>query len=464
PSAGDEEPPPVVVSTPRPAAPPPGSAEEAVQEIAALLAARTPSALDRERAVDGLIRAAYQDRVALAERLAPVVRRQGWIPGGLDELLRAVLGEVTVDDVPADPGDMSGRADHQRCIPCVYDYLVQARWYEAARRVLTEPVPFLLATPGWSTGVLDAVVLVERLTEYARLGLAAGPTDLDQALLRIRLPESPDRDRLAATAAGLGTPDGARLAAWLNTGGVHAGREPGDRSTELPALRDGFTVAFRHLDQKLDATWHSFTGFRTPALPELVVLVPVFRDYLADQLTNPYGHPVLLNEYLADLPLLIEADGPAGPRLNMVFASAIAGTDRADIPAVVDALLQASARGELDERWCGEQLGRWATQRNDMMNVEPVLTEVARAGSHRLVWDVLRPMLPAVLALPKRSRRLGGVLQLAADCAAHLGVTGDLPGLDELADSQGTAQAVRQARRLRRTLATTIGGGSGKPL
>ncbi|SDT66850.1 DUF6493 family protein [Actinoplanes derwentensis] len=385
PTATDSEPPPVVVSSPRPTAAAPGSASEAVQEIAALLAVRRPTALDRERAVDGLIRAAYRDRAALAEHLAPVVHRQGWIPGGLNELLRAVLGEVTVEDIPADPGDMSGRADHKRCIPCLYDYLLQARWHEAARRLLTEPVPFLLATPGWSTGALDAAVLVERLTEYTRLGLRADHTDLDQALLRTWLPEPPERDRLATAAAGPGTPDGTRLAHWLNTGGVHAGHHPGAR-TALPVGRDGFTVAFRHLDQKLDATWHFSTGFRPAVLPELVALVPVFREYLADQLTNPYGYPVFLNEYLADLPLLVEADGPAGPRLNMVFASAIAGTDRADRPAVVDALLQASARGDLDEQWCGEQLGRWTTQRDDMMDVAPVLTEAARAGAYRLVW------------------------------------------------------------------------------
>lgn len=71
--------------------------------------------------------------------------------------------------------------------------------------MVSSPVPFLLAAPGWSNGALDAAVLVERLAEYARLGLRAGPVDLDQALLRACLPEPAQRAGLAAEAAAVST-------------------------------------------------------------------------------------------------------------------------------------------------------------------------------------------------------------------------------------------------------------------
>ncbi|WP_157752090.1 DUF6493 family protein [Actinoplanes derwentensis] len=483
-TATESQTPPIVVSAPLPVTVASGGAAEAVEEIAALLSARRPVPVDRERAVDGLIRAAYRDRAALAEHLVPVVRRQSWIPAGLYELLKAALGEMTVDEVPVGPRGMAGRSDHARCIPCLYEYLLEARWYEAARRLLTEPVPFLLAAPGWSNGALDAAVLVERLTEYARLGLHAGHVDLDQALLRARLPEPAARDRLAAEAAAIGTPDGVRLARWLESGGIHAGRDSGpdveartarpdlregftpdfryaQARTALPALRDGFTPHFRHLDQILDSNWHFGTDFASPSLPEWIAVVPVFREYLADQLTNPLDHPQSLDDYLFDLPLLIETDGPAGHRLTMVFAGAIVSAGTAHRPAAVDALLQADARGELDAQWCGEVIGRWATRRGEMFDIVGVLTDLAHTGAHRPVWNILRALLPALLALPKRPRKLSGVLLLAADCAVRIGATGEVPGLSELAAVTAASQAVKQARRLRDALAAGVVATSG---
>ena len=93
-----------------------------------------------------------------------------------------------------------------------------------------------------------------------------------------------------------------------------------------------------------------------------------------------------------------EADGAAGHRLNEVVACGVATADRAQWPGVLDAL-------------------------------------------------------PGLPARERRPRKLSSVLTLAADCAGHTGATGDVPGLDELADSKGSSQAVKQARRLRAGLA-----------
>ena len=93
-----------------------------------------------------------------------------------------------------------------------------------------------------------------------------------------------------------------------------------------------------------------------------------------------------------------EADGAAGHRLNEVVACGVATADRAQWPGVLDAL-------------------------------------------------------PGLLARERRPRKLSSVPTLAAACASHTGATGDVPGLDELADSKGSSQAVKQARRLRAGLA-----------
>ena len=380
------------------------------------------------------------------------MRRRQWLPAGLGDLLRAVLGEVKVDEVPVAPPDMAGRHDHARCLACVCDHLWESRLYEAARRLLTEPVPFLLATPGWSTGAVDAEVVVERLAEYTRLGLRAGNADLDQALLRVRPPRGPEP---AHRAVALGTTDGDRLARWLDGGGVRAGFDPA-AGTELPALREGFTAAFRNLDGRLTTGWH-FTHKEKPApLPHWVATVPVFREYLAEQLEPDGKYPTLL-EFLPDLPLLIEADGTAGHRLNEVVACGVATAERPQWPGVLDALLQLAARGELDVRSCGEMLGRWGNWNDEPHDFAPILGEAARAGAYRTVWGLVHAALPGLLARERRPRTLSSVLTLAADCASHTGATGDVPGLDALAKSKSSSQAVKQARRLRAGLAANAG-------
>ncbi len=76
-------------------------------------------------------------------------------------------------------------------------------------------LPFLLATPTWHTGALDAAELVERLRVYRESGAVPGPADFAQALLRVRRCGGPEGDGYAAAAEALGTAEGDRLAAWL---------------------------------------------------------------------------------------------------------------------------------------------------------------------------------------------------------------------------------------------------------
>jgi hypothetical protein len=260
---------------------------------------------------------------------------------------------------------------------------------------------------------------------------------------------------LSAAAGALGTADGTRLARWLDSGGLQSGFDPA-AGTELPALREEFTAAYRNLDGRLTTAWH-FTHKEKPApLPHWVATVPVFREYLAEQL-EPDGKYQTLLEFFPDLPLLIEADGAAGPRLNEVVACGVATADRAQWPGVLDALLQLAARGELDVQGCGELLGRWDSWNDDPHDFAPILGEAARAGAYRIVWGLVYAALPGILARARRPRKLSSVLTLAADCASHTGATGEVPGLDELADSKGSSQSVKQARRLRLSLTANAG-------
>ncbi|MEK8144933.1 DUF6493 family protein [Streptomyces sp. M10(2022)] len=78
------------------------------------------------------------------------------------------------------------------------------------------PLPFLLATPTWTTGTIDPSELAARLAAYEDSGTEPGPADLDQALLRldreVPLEARAAADRLTSPAGG-GWPPGSPRAA-----------------------------------------------------------------------------------------------------------------------------------------------------------------------------------------------------------------------------------------------------------
>jgi hypothetical protein len=464
------------ISSPVRAAAAPLTVAEVVQGVVAEFAADSPSAAvngaprwvmyngfqeftsgetwteDSERILDGLVRVAHRDRAALTEALGTLTYPYDWTarddpPGsGVALVAKVLVGKVGIDELPALPRKLSDPQYRATDGDHVLRGVWQMRTWEVARRVMTDMPPFLLATPSWSTGAVDADVLVDRLAVYAQLDLPAGPADLDQALLRVRIPQGPDRDRLVAAAAGLGTPEGARLADWFSGDGLQPVEEEG--RLVLPVVRETFTDPFRRLGDKLE--WSD----GPLELPRWVSTLPLLRGYIAAQslwrdACSRHGEG---GQWAGELPLLVQADGSIGPCIEAVVAEGLARADEAARPGLVEGLLQLVARGELDTVRCGAHLSQVNVPKLRTFTppeVLDVLSEVARTGAYATVWGILLGALPGLLPEDRRPRQLGALLSLAVECASRCGETGSIAGLDAIADSKGSSQTIKQARRLR---------------
>lgn len=230
-------------------APAPAAAVEVAEEISALLASGSDVAVF-ERALDGLVRHAHLDRDALLEALEPVVARRWWAEGeprhghrsddffarrhelfddarAFDLLLATLYGKVRTDTlhrVVHDGLTNSGCAHNSLARP------FEARVWEVAHRLRTDPQPFLLATPTWGTGLLEPGELVDRLDAYRRAGARVSAVDFGQALLRVRRDNRPAALAAAERAAALGTEEGSGSRAGCSPSGPPL-PSPGGRRT-----------------------------------------------------------------------------------------------------------------------------------------------------------------------------------------------------------------------------------------
>ncbi|MEV4193787.1 DUF7824 domain-containing protein, partial [Streptomyces toxytricini] len=274
-----------------------------VELVAALAHARQPDPAEFETALDALVRHAHRDRPALAAALHPALADRRWLQAdgwtdpewfeGVELVAATVLGCVRAVDLRT-AGSRRGVGYPHDCVHAALGAVTTARIREAAARILTDPLPFLLATPTWDTGTLEPLELVARLAEYARLGAAPAPADFAQALLRVRRdPEA------AAAASALGTAEGGRLAAWLASAGepprtARRVQEPASAASRLgwdrtretvprivvelperPALQDGsFPAEFRRLGRPYADTgrrcyhWSGYELGQHPVMPE----------------------------------------------------------------------------------------------------------------------------------------------------------------------------------------------------
>ncbi|WP_030736468.1 DUF6493 family protein [Streptomyces griseus] len=491
---------------PRPLEPAPGTVAELVEEVAARVKAHAserwiPSSavLDTaagitgfERSLDGLVRLARTDREeltgALREALAGVhFVEHGLSPymvdprgvstsHGLSVVVASLLGLVSERDrsawwaMAAVPG---GACAHSALNGVLLD-----RAWEAAEAMESGRVPFLLATPTWHTGALDAAELVERLRVYRESGAVPGPADFAQALLRVRRCGGPEGDGSAAAAEALGTAEGDRLAAWLRAD------EP-----VAPVLRHPATAVSR----PSAANWwqRSATGARQVLLAtrERAVIrrdfPPAFHWLGRAQLpqarqcyhwgpersshwtaTLPEDPETLAAWLLPDLlfaadegqrgavgflPALAESSGVTGGATHLALAYALGARHQEDRTAAVDALLVLAGRDRLDGALLGRELAILVDR--DLVKVNrtaDALGTAADTGAHRTVLAVLAAMLPGLLAYEKTPRGLGDLLSVAAGCAERCGTggIGPIAGLAETAGRKGSSQTVRQAARL----------------
>ncbi|WP_405010643.1 DUF6493 family protein [Kitasatospora sp. NBC_01539] len=456
------------VPRPRPVPPPVAGAAELAEELAAVLAGDTDPVV-WERVLDGLVRHAWLDRAGLTEALEPVFRL-----GTRQDL--GLVAEAAAGRTTAGQAHELVRARHHGPLrfnwTTSFDAQIAARLEEAVLRLVLRPLPYLLATPTLSTGAIDAGVLVERLAGYEREGVDAGPVDLGQALLRV----TPTADPAVLAAAGrLRSNPGGRLADWLRTGGLphqesvllgpSTGRGPtGRRQSPNRRLVEQAGAAVGAVlppdAERLVGPVHSQLSLRgtwwtPPALPRWAAIMPGHREETAARLLDRFAGCADLDERggAALLPVLAEADGPAGLALHLAVGYGLGARHREDRTAAVDALLVLAARGDLDAALLGREAGELvrlgAVKPNRLADA---LRSAADTGAYGTVWSVLAAALPPVLTeVPPRGA--GELVAVAADCARRVGARGPIPAVTAFAGRAGASQAVREAVALREVLA-----------
>ncbi|PZH11369.1 hypothetical protein C1I97_13090 [Streptomyces sp. NTH33] len=486
----------VLPPVPEPArlAPVLASVTELAEEVGAALASEADVS-GFERTLDGLVRHAHHDPEALLKALEPVTARRWWANAGphhnlleyrfggnrqgifnaadgLDLLLATLRGKV---------GTSTLRSMLQQGTPdrtCVHGALSEAfdaRLWEVAYRIRTEPLPFLLSTPTWSTGLLEPEELVERLDAYRSLGARIAAADFAQALLRVRREDRSAAVAAAERAAALGTAEGTRLVRWLTADApvrpVLRRRTTDARvlaeSGELPELKPDFPHAFRLLGDPVSAFagsrycshWSDSLRVHWPAVvPEAreLVAVRLLREVSAVAVDDTRGAASVL-------PLLAESGGEAGEATHLCVAYGLGARHAEDRLAAVDALLVLAARGQLDASRLGADLGELIRHGA----VKPVrlaesLRTTAGTGANTTVWNLLSHILPPLLAdlgdggAAGPVRGLGDLLAVAAECAERSGARGDLPHLGRAAERRGSSRLVAEARRLRGTLTAEV--------
>lgn len=476
-------------------APVPVSAVELAEEVGALLAS-DGDVTAFERALDGLVRHTYQDRDALVEALGPVFARRWWdspdpvsvradnhfsrkhnglnsAAESLDLLLATLRDSVhtaTLHDAVQHGGSRSPVCGHSP-LSGAFD----ARIWEVAYRIRAEPLPFLLSTPSWSTGLLEPDELVARLDTYRRLGARVSTADFAQALLRVRRGDRAAAAAAAERAAALGTAEGGRLARWLSSGEpvlpTSRRRSAGARVQlefgELVSLQADFPAGFRELGQPTTVygeRWYCYHWNRDmqqhwlAILPELreLVAVRLVREVSAAAVDDTRGAATVL-------PSLAESDGAAGEATHLCLAYGLGARHPGDRLAAVDALLVLAARGQLDGDRLGTDLGQLV--RSGAVKPSRLAESMrtgAATGANTSIWGILRHTLTALLAdldgdiKPAPARGLGDLLAVAAECAERSGARGELPHLAQTADRTGSSRLVTQARRLRSALVTGV--------
>ncbi|MFJ6214167.1 DUF6493 family protein [Streptomyces sp. NPDC092296] len=483
---------------PQPLAAPLRTPAEVAEEVSAILAAEAGVA-DFERALDGLVRHAHQDRGALADALEPVLRDRQWLawnqwdectPRTIGYVADVVTGRTSAAEIRADRNSKESPLGGP--YRTVFGRVLAARLLEAAWQVVTAPPPFLLATPTDSTGGLDPAELVRRLREYGRLGVTPGDHDLAQALLRVGRTAAPET---VAAADALGTRAGQRLAAWLRAGGAadpaavrlpplaadpvdpadpahSAGRSAKRLSAyeievrRLAARRVQLGLAETSTPVRLGAPFDALLAGVDPlgterggwgwssAPAHWAAMLPHHRELVAARcqrrlaavaVEDDRGIPGLL-------PLLAESGGPAGEQLHLGVAYGLGARHAEDRAAAVDALLVLAARGDLRS----ELLGGWLAELVRLGGVKPnrlaeSVRDAARTGAYGTVWSVLAAALPGLLT-GEPIRGTADLLAVAGDCVRRSGARGVVPEVSAAAARPGSGRLPKEARLLRDAL------------
>ncbi|MGW4804926.1 DUF6493 family protein [Kitasatospora sp. NPDC004272] len=397
-----------------------------------------------ELLLDGLVRQAWTDRDALAAALAPL----GPERHSLHRLALAVAAGG------AEPSPYWAE-QLRRSYTGPFGAVLAARIEEARQQAAGRAVPFLLATPTWCHGALDARELVSRMAHYEELGVQPGPVDFAQALLRTVGDGSEGAEALTS-------PAGRQLAAWLRGGGLPRrattvvpkeaaadGHRHGEQPAPDPERAALLSVAAGApvpeevrllLGPRRGLVEHHRGSPRWPDVRAAAVL-PHHREESAVRLLPGLGDAHVLL-------LLTENAGPCGPAVHLLLARACGAERERERTAAVDALLSLAAQRAIDPA----ALGREAAALIRDGDLKPqrlarTLTALAAAGAPRLAWDVLAALLPALLEVPL-PRGTAELLATAVDRAREAGARGRIDAVTRLATGGGRSRAVTEAGNL----------------
>ncbi|MFD7918748.1 DUF6493 family protein [Streptomyces sp. NPDC059740] len=442
---------------------------ELAEELGALLRGRgTPA--QEERVLNSLVVHAHTDRAGLRAALEPVAARHrepaSWLSDSvvaqaLEFVVSAVMSTATSKDRRA----LSYRAQEYQCPHTALWSVHLLRAAEIGWRLESgEPLPFLLATPTWSTGTIAPAELVARLAAYERSGVEPGLADFEQALLRLDREVPPEA---LTAAAELTSPAGRRLAARLTSGGLPDPVVSRDaEALRLRSPRPGVLVRTEAFPghEDLPEPFRSLLGAHDPVgspckcsgqgqcSPQALALLPQHREVLAARMLVTFADLAELDDLKAAvrvLPALAESGGPAGPATHLLLAYGLGARRPEEQLFAVDAVLVLAARGQLDAARLGQDIAELTgLRRLKPQRYAAALREAANTGADTTVWAVLSAVLPPLLA-GEAPHGLTALLTLAAECAERTGGRGPIPGVEALAARSGSSQLVKQARRIR---------------
>lgn len=452
------------------------SPEEVAEELLVMITS-TPDRLDTptlERVLDGVLRYSA-DPQRLRAGLAPALTHDfyAWlrqpprdyfhpltVNAAVSELIAAVL------DDPPQPGHQA-HCGHE--IPPVQHAIVH-RILRLAAAARAGQLRSLVSFPTWTNGVLAWPDLVERLE---RAGSAYDPFDVDQAVLRLEMPDA-ERPELTRALRRLDTPAARHVIDRLEPG--HPDAPPtmralrdrtvytwDERGSQRPATVSSTVAVLASEGARREAAWvwtlltdfpkgsdDVVWGGWSSAVRCWPAVLPRHRDVIAAYLVRPMAALGEMNDRAEVLPLLAEADGPVGHGMTLALGYALAAKTGAARNDAVDALVVLAARQQLDGHALGRDLGHLVVRREvTPTRLVAPLRDAAHAGAALQVQGTLDSLLEAVLTTGDSTPPgFADLLALAVEAAELTGAAPSVAGLAEFAGRRGSSRQLVEARRL----------------
>ncbi|MEU1881439.1 DUF6493 family protein [Streptosporangium sp. NPDC020072] len=392
--------------------------------------------LDADRWLDGFVRLTRDHRRDLVTALRPLAESGSRSDGGhkdfrtLPDLPACVAAAlIGLGEAPQERSPLSRRTALPGEVP-VWDLQLQRRTAEILRALADDALPpCLLATPTRQNGLIDAGILIERLTRHERAGIEPLPLDLAQALLRLRRTVTELELRKAAR---LRSAAGRRLHRWLTN-------RPTDPEVTL-TWGEKPTVTLT-MDAELEELVGDLFEQQWGKHPDGDVAIFAAHRELAAVAVLPGS-----SGYVSGLSALVSAEGPVGPAMSLLLASMIAG----DYGALD--LMRLAATGPAPWPETGRCLAVLLQRGAKPAKALSALRLAAERGAHHAVWEIMAGLLEVYLPGEKPTSAHTRLVAFAADVAGWANAQGELPAVTTLAAGTRKSRLLEQAQRLHRQL------------